>query len=100
MEVIQSATRNGAELLGIEDVTGSITPGRRADIVLVEGNPIANFKLLYGTGHLYLDRETNTLGRRGGVSYTIKDGIVFDAKALLEDVKTMVTDAREAAKAL
>ena len=100
LEVIQSATRNGAELLGIEDVTGSITPGRRADIVLVEGNPIANFKLLYGTGHLYLDRETNTLGRRGGVSYTIKDGIVFDAKALLEDVKTMVTDAREAAKAL
>ena len=100
LEVIQSATRNGAELLGIEDVTGSITPGRRADIVLVEGNPIANFKLLYGTGHLYLDRETNTLGRRGGVSYTIKDGIVFDAKALLEDVKTMVTDAREAEKSL
>lgn len=97
LEVIQAATRNGAELIGIDDLTGSITPGRRADIVLVDGDPIANFKLLYGTGHMYLDRETNTLGRKGGVSYTIKDGVVFDAKALLADVKAMVARANHGA---
>ena len=96
LEVIQAATRNGAELLGIEDKAGSLTPGRRADIVLVEGNPVSNFKLLYGTGHMYLNRENNTLERRGGVSYTVKGGIVYDAKALLADVKSMVDQARAA----
>jgi len=30
----------------------------------------------------------------GGVRYTIKDGIVFDAKALLADVRRMVADAK------
>jgi hypothetical protein len=28
----------------------------------------------------------------GGVKYTIKDGIVFDAKALLADVRAMVAE--------
>lgn len=95
LEVIQAATRNGAELLKMDDRIGAVTPGRQADIVLVEGNPAANFKLLYGTGHLYLDRESNILKRVGGVSYTIKNGIVYDAKKLLDDVKAMVKDARD-----
>jgi len=30
------------------------------------------------------------------VKYTIKDGIVYDSKALLEDVKKMVRDAKRA----
>ena len=32
--------------------------------------------------------------RVGGVKYTIKDGVVFDAKQLLEDVKKMVKDSK------
>ena len=32
--------------------------------------------------------------RVGGVKYTIKDGIVFDAKALLSDVRKIVRDAK------
>ncbi|MCH1491863.1 MAG: amidohydrolase family protein [Luminiphilus sp.] len=98
LEVIQAATRNGAELLGMADSIGAITPGRRADIVLVEGNPVANFKLLYGTGHWYLNRDTGVVGRKGGVSHTIKSGVVFDAKALLADVAMMVSNARTASE--
>ena len=94
LEVIQAATLNGAELIGMEEQIGSITPGKQADIVLVRGNPIANFKLLYGTGHMKLDRESGELGRVGGVSYTIKSGIVFDAKKLLADVANMVALAK------
>jgi hypothetical protein len=37
-----------------------------------------------------LNLDSGELERVGGVSYTIKDGIVFDAKQLLEDVATMV----------
>ena len=95
LEVIQAATRNGAELLGMEDEIGAISPGKRADLVLVEGNPVSNFKLLYGTGHMKLNREAGVIERVGGVSYTVKDGIVYDAKALLQDVRDMVTAARE-----
>jgi imidazolonepropionase-like amidohydrolase len=96
LEVVQAATRNGAELLGMEDQIGSISPGKRADIVLVEGNPVSNFKLLYGTGHMKLNRDTGAIERVGGVSYTVKDGVIYDAKALLSDVRDMVTVARAA----
>jgi hypothetical protein len=33
--------------------------------------------------------------RVGGVKYTIKDGIIYDAKQLLADVKKMVNEAKE-----
>ena len=31
----------------------------------------------------------------GGVKYTVKDGIVYDAKKLLEDVKVIVKKAKD-----
>ena len=40
--------------------------------------------------------ETGKLERVGGVKYTIKDGIVYDAKKLLEDVAKMVEAQKEA----
>ena len=36
----------------------------------------------------------NEVVRKGGVQYTIKDGIVYDAKKLLADVKKMVDDEK------
>lgn len=90
LEVVQAATLNGAELLGLEAEIGSIVPGKRADLVLVAENPVRNFKVLYGTGHMRLNPESGALERVGGVVYTIKDGIVFDARALLADVREMV----------
>jgi len=94
LEVLQSATLNGAELLNLDRELGSISPGKRADMVLVQGNPIANFKLLYGTGHMQLNRDNGRLERVGGVRYTIKDGTVFDAKQLLKEVRAMVAAAK------
>jgi cytosine/adenosine deaminase-related metal-dependent hydrolase len=96
LEVLQAATLNGDELLGMDHEIGSVSPGKRADLVLVEGNPIANFKLLYGTGHMRLNRANSTLERAGGVRYTIKDGMVFDAKQLLREVRETVAAARNA----
>lgn len=93
LEVIQSATINGAQALGMEDEIGSIRVGKKADLVIVGENPLRNFKVLYGTGHFKLS-EQNKPSRVGGVSYTIKDGIVYDAKALLSDVREMVVEAK------
>lgn len=94
LEVIQAATINGAREIydpkGIEPPMGSIAPGKLADLVIVPENPLDNLKVLYGTGHTRLNRETNRLETVGGVRWTIKDGIVYDAPALLESVAEMV----------
>ena len=50
-------------------------------------------KILYGTGAIKVD-ENNEPIRFGGVKYTIKDGIVYDAKQLLADVRKIVADAK------
>ena len=94
LEVIQSATLNGAEALGMQDEIGSIDIGKLADLVIVDENPLANFKVLYGTGAIKLTDE-NEVVRVGGVKYTIKDGIIYDAKKLLQDVALQVEAAKE-----
>jgi predicted amidohydrolase YtcJ len=93
LEVIRSATLHGAQALGADDRIGSIEVGKLADLVVLEENPLANLKVLYGTGHLRLDAEGKPR-RTGGVKYTIKDGIVYDARALLADVRALVAKAR------
>ena len=93
LEVLRSATFLGAQVLNMDDQIGSVRPGKLADLVITEENPIANFKVLYGTGHFKLG-EDNQPERVGGVKYTIKDGIVYDAKELLSDVRKIVREAR------
>ncbi|MDA8762444.1 amidohydrolase family protein, partial [Flavobacteriaceae bacterium] len=94
LEVIRSATLNGAEALGWDDKIGSIQIGKLADFVIVEENPLQNLKVLYGTGAIKLT-ESNEVVRVGGVKYTIKDGVIYDAKKLLLDVKQMVDVQKE-----
>lgn len=101
LEVIRAATMHGAELLSEENGKsmefGIIRPDMVADLVLVEENPLHNFKYLYGTGAIKLNHETEKVERVGGVKYTIKDGIIYDAKQLLADVEKMVKEEKEAA---
>ena len=94
LEVIRAATMHGAEELfkpsGKEIEFGVVRAGLLADLLIVDENPLENLKVLYGTGAMKLDDATGKPGRVGGVKYTIKDGIVYDAKALLADVAAMV----------
>ncbi len=94
LEVIKSATLNGAEALGMDKEIGTIEVGKLADLVLIDENPLQNLKVLYGTGAIKLT-EDNEVTRVGGVKYTIKDGVVFDAKELLKDVREIVTIAKD-----
>jgi imidazolonepropionase-like amidohydrolase len=52
MQAIQSATIRAAELLGREADLGSIAPGRFADLVAVNGDPIDNIRLLETVDHV------------------------------------------------
>ncbi|MCI0433510.1 MAG: amidohydrolase family protein [Gemmatimonadetes bacterium] len=94
LEIIRGATMHAAQALyepkGREPEFGIVREGMLADLVVVGENPIANIKVLYGTGHVRLNDETGISERVGGILYTIKDGIVYDAKQLLADVARMV----------
>ena len=97
-EVFRSATMYGAmelfEPKGEPIDFGIIRPGLKADLVIVAENPLENLKVLYGTGALRLNDATGEVERTRGILYTIKDGIAYDAKALLADVRRMVQEAR------
>ena len=98
LEVIRAATMHGAETLmkskGQPIEFGIVREGFLADLVLVDENPIEDLKVFYGTGVVRLNDETGVSERKGGIVYTIKDGIVFDAKALLADVARMVEEQK------
>ena len=70
-EVVRWATMGGAEALGIDDLVGSLTPGKRADVVLVKNdrNP-AMFPILHPYGHLVFQAG------RGDVHTVVVDGRV------------------------
>jgi imidazolonepropionase-like amidohydrolase len=102
LEVIRAATWHGAEELhrasGKRPEFGLVRAGMLADLVLVEENPLANLKVLYGTGAIRVNDTTGKVERAGGVRYVIKDGIVYDAKKLLLDVERMVADFKSSAE--
>jgi imidazolonepropionase-like amidohydrolase len=90
LEVIHAATIQGARQIGVENDVSTVQVGKKADLVVIRENPLANLHVLLGTGTIKLNDETGKVERVGGIDYTIKDGIVYDAKALLEEVAEMV----------
>jgi imidazolonepropionase-like amidohydrolase len=96
IKVIQHATGNNAKILGMEGQIGGIRPGYLADLIVVNGNPLDNMKLLYPTGVDVVRNGTQV--HTGGVEWTIKDGICYHAPILAADVRDMVAKARNAGR--
>jgi hypothetical protein len=94
LKIIQQATGNNARILGQEDHLGRVRAGWNADLIVVNGNPLENLKVLYPTGVDEI-RDGKTV-HTGGVEWTIKDGIPYHAPELLAKVKEMVAQARAA----
>ncbi|HEX7024841.1 MAG TPA: amidohydrolase family protein [Gemmatimonadales bacterium] len=99
LDVIKVATTNAYRTLGIDRMCG-IRVGCRADLAVVNGNPIDNFKVMYGRGYGVAGLVPRTeQWKQGGVAWTIKDGIVFDAQGLLREAEWYVEKERERLKA-
>jgi len=109
LEVIKMATVNGARLIGMEDRLGRVRQGFIADLLVVNGNPVENLRLLnpYGTDVLTYDGKAVDnysplvpgdpkikVERGGGIEWTIKDGIPYHVPTLMKEVKAMVEKAR------
>ena len=108
LEVIEHATWNGAKLLGMDDRIGKVREGFIADLLVVNGNPLENLKLLnpYGADVMLINGRQGSnysaLGpndrvqaaRGGGIEWTIKDGIPYHVPTLMREVREMVSRAR------
>ena len=46
MQAIEAATTNAADLLGLKGTVGALTPGHAADLIAVEGDPLADVTVL------------------------------------------------------
>lgn len=69
IDVLVAATRTGAELIGAADRLGTLTPGKLADLVILDANPVADIRNV---------RRVRSV-MQGGVLY---DRGVFDARAV------------------
>ncbi len=94
LKVIQHATGNNAKIMGLEKEIGRVRVGYKADLIVVNGNPLEDLKVLYPTGTDGV--RDGKIVRTGGIEWTIKDGIPFHGPTLAADVRKMVSDARKA----
>jgi len=72
LETISIATRNGARILGIADQVGTLEVGKRADAIVIRGNPAI--------------RITDM----GSPVVVFRDGIGYDSAKLIAAVKGLV----------
>jgi len=82
LKIIQQATGNNARILGQEEHLGRIRAGYTADLIVVNGNPLEDLKVLYPGNPA------------GGIEWTIKDGIPYHGPELMAEVREMVAKAR------
>jgi imidazolonepropionase-like amidohydrolase len=54
MEAIVAGTRSGAELLGVEDELGTLAPGKVADVLVVDGDPLDDISILQDRDNLLM----------------------------------------------
>jgi len=92
--VIKHATVNNAKILGQESTLGRVRVGYKADLIVVNGNPVENFKVLSPLGVEEI-RDGKAV-RTGGIEWTIRDGVPFHAPTLAAEVRDIVAKARQA----
>ena len=67
--VLKAATLNGAKALGVDEQLGSIEAGKKADMVVVKGNPLEDIKIA---------RD---------IRFVLKEGIIYEPDKLLQSAE-------------
>ena len=86
IKIVEQATLNGARILGQEAKFGRVRAGWSADLLIVNGNPLKDFRTLY------------PVHGNGGIEWTIKQGIPYHVPTLMSEVKQIVDKAKAAQK--
>jgi imidazolonepropionase-like amidohydrolase len=66
LEALTCATRNGAELMRMQDRIGTLAPGKLADLVVVDGDPLRDIAVLQDRGRLSVMKGGAWVTRRFG----------------------------------
>lgn len=72
-EALQCATRKAAQVLGMSEI-GTVEPGKRADLIVVDGD---------------VTQDVTLLGRPGGVRHVFKDGLSIDIETPMPERSPM-----------
>jgi len=96
LKVLEHCTGNNAKILGREQDLGRVRAGFLADLIVVDGNPLEDIKVLYagGTSAIKDGKQVQTMG----VEWTIKDGIPYNGPRLVREIKEIVAKAKARGK--
>ena len=61
-----AATRHGAEIMGRADDLGQVKPGYCADLLLVEGDPLDDIRILEDRGRILMIMKDGRLHKAPG----------------------------------
>src|SRR5690606_32545845 len=95
-QVLELATCGGAQSLGMESAIGSIAPGKRADLIMLDTRAV-NLAPFTDAAHLIVEAA-----QPRKVDTVIVDGRILKRAGRLTtvDVERIVADARESNRAL
>lgn len=82
LKIIEQASLHGARIPGQEKKSGRVRVGWPADLLVVNNNPIEDFKVLY------------PVHGNGGIEWTVKEGTPYHVQTLMNEVKQIVNKAQ------
>jgi len=94
LQIVEHCTGNAARVMGEEKRLGRVRAGFLADLIVVDGNPLEDLKVLYPTGTTAV--VDGKAVPTGGVVWTVKGGMPYHGPTLMTEVRDMVTAARAA----
>jgi len=94
LQVVEHCTGNAARVMGEERRLGRVRAGWLADLIVVDGNPLEDLKVLYPTGTTAI--VDGKAVATGGVLWTIKGGMPYSGPQLMSEVRAIVEEARRA----
>ena len=77
-DILRMATINGAHAAGLEDWTGSLTPGKKADVVVIDGKGVATAPVIDPVATVVLCADTSNV-----------DTVIIGGKILKRDGKLL-----------
>jgi hypothetical protein len=90
IDIIKIATTNAHKTLGNTEHSNGIRKNAPADLAIIDGNPMDNFKVMYGNGVNRYSSDGLSVTQGGGVRWTVKNGVLYDCKELLNAVEDYV----------